>query len=67
METELKEKLRKIEDHFGGAGIAAKVAGVTATSWSRWKNPEGITPTGPRLKLINLLYEQVLEAQKRAS
>lgn len=69
MEATLKEKLKVIEDYYGGAGVAATAAGVTATSWSRWKNPDekkGVVPSGPRLKLINLLYEQAMNQKMTA-
>jgi len=72
----LSEKMDLIEKAYGGAGQAAEAAGVTPTSWSRWKlsekehhlKPEerrGIVPSGPRLILIDLLYEQALS--KKAS
>ncbi len=64
-EIELIEKLKVIEQLCGSAGRAARTAGVTPTSWSRWKNPDknkGIIPSGPRLKLIELLYEQAVKA-----
>jgi len=59
----LKQKLEQIERHFGSAHRAAEEAGVTATSWSRWKREDKsrIIPTGPRLRVIELLYEQVRE------
>ena len=67
METELKKMLDSIEKFYGSAGAAAAAAGVTATSWSRWKSTDKdkrIIPSGPRLKLIELLYEQAINTQK---
>jgi len=36
----MKEKIRLIEAAFGGPGKAAKAAGVTYTTWYRWKECE---------------------------
>ena len=59
METGLQKQMEIIEKHLGGAGKAALAAGVTATSWSRWKagNP---SPMGPSLKIIEKLHEEAL-------
>jgi molybdenum cofactor synthesis domain-containing protein len=59
MKTELHEQMEVIEKHLGGAGKAALAAGVTATSWSRWKagNP---SPMGPSLKIIEKLHQEAL-------
>lgn len=63
---DLREKLLVIERKLGGPGKAAEACGVTLTSWGRWKNPRGITPTGPRLKLIERLYEDAVQDRDTA-
>lgn len=60
MNESIEHKLKAIEKFYGGPGKAADAAGVTLTSWGRWKNPNGVTPSGPRLKLIEILYEQAI-------
>lgn len=59
MKTGLQKQMELVEKHLGGAGKAAMAAGVTATSWSRWKagNP---LPMGPSLKIIEKLHEEAL-------
>lgn len=56
---ELLERLKAIEAHFGGPGAAAKAAGVTGTSWSRWKAGKP-APVGRSAWIIERLYEEAL-------
>lgn len=60
---EYLEKMEVIERHAGSKTEAAKLAGVTLNTWSRWANCR-INPTGANgdtrsLKLIELLFEKI--------
>ncbi|MDR3568863.1 MAG: molybdopterin biosynthesis protein [Syntrophobacteraceae bacterium] len=61
MKTGLQKQMELIEKHLGGAGKAALAAGVTATSWSRWKAGHPL-PGGSSLKLIEKLHEEALSS-----
>jgi hypothetical protein len=59
---EYLEKMEAIERHAGSKTEAAKLAGVTLNTWSRWAN-QRVNPTGSNgdtrsLRLIELLFDQ---------
>jgi DNA-binding transcriptional regulator YiaG len=49
--------MRIIEQHVGSKGVAAKEAGVTATTWSRWRSG-AIKPDSRSLRILELLVEK---------
>jgi len=60
------EKMRVIEAHAGSKTQAAKLAGVTLNTWSRWAN-QRISPVGKNndsrsLSIIELLFDKVTQA-----
>lgn len=62
------EKMEALETALGGPGKAAKAAGVTLTSWGRWK-ASGLPGVRQGLgrSVVDLLHEKYCSSARRTS